>query len=234
MFELESELRNWRTRVERGSSLSPRELDELEDHLRARVDLELELDASLAPRRAFAIARHALGEPKALSREFAQAGRPRWKHLLLAGWALYAVSFLLPVASTAGVVSPSGHVADFTTYGYQLFVKIFVEVLRGGEIGPPLTVLLLNLPMLMTLPALWRSRRWKAPWLLVMAVGVGALGYGSLWPPTVTVDGVRVGSAYLGFGYWAWAASLALASVALWLRRRNWASARSSKTAIRV
>lgn len=75
MFELESEVRNWRTRVERGSSLSPRELDELEDHLRARVDLELELNPGLSPVDALAIAQEGLGQPTAISREFAKAGR---------------------------------------------------------------------------------------------------------------------------------------------------------------
>ena len=54
MFDLDTEVRRWRERQERKSSLSPRELDELEDHLRARVDLELEINATLAPRRAVA------------------------------------------------------------------------------------------------------------------------------------------------------------------------------------
>ncbi|WP_423925939.1 hypothetical protein [Candidatus Palauibacter sp.] len=103
MFELETEVRNWRRSLERKASLSPRELDELEDHLRARVDLELELDAALAPPKAFAIARKELGEPMALSREFARAGRPRWRRLLLTGWTMYAASFLLPaLAATQG------------------------------------------------------------------------------------------------------------------------------------
>ena len=69
-----AEARRWRKRQERQTSLSPRELDELEDHLRARVDLEMELNAVLAPERAFAIARRELGTPAALEKEFAKAG----------------------------------------------------------------------------------------------------------------------------------------------------------------
>ena len=41
------------------------ELDELEDHLRARVELELEMNAALAPTRAFAIARPGPGTVRA-------------------------------------------------------------------------------------------------------------------------------------------------------------------------
>ncbi|WP_420615809.1 hypothetical protein [Candidatus Palauibacter sp.] len=77
MFDLEAALRDWRARMERKTALSQLEVDELEDHLRARIDLELELDGALTPARAFSLARHDLGEPTTLSREFAKAGKPR-------------------------------------------------------------------------------------------------------------------------------------------------------------
>lgn len=224
MFELDTEVRNWRTKLERGSSLSARELDELEDHLRARVTLEIELNPALPPAEALAIAREELGQPNAISREFAKAGQPRWRRVLWAAWALYAASFLLPTLVISGVVSPSGGVVDFIAYGYEFFVRVF----REGELGPPLVVLLLNLPMLMTLPTLRRSRRWKVPWLLLGSVGVGALGFGLLslgWPPTIMADGAG-GPGYLGPGYWAWSASFVCSAAALWLRKRNRASAR--------
>lgn len=223
MFELETEVRRWRSSLERSSSLSPLELDELEDHLRARVDLELDLDATLAPHEAFAIARKELGEPMALSGEFARAGRPRWRRLLLAGWAMYAASFLLPALTATLGSSPSNPAADLTAYGYEFFVRPFQE----GELGPPLVVLLLNLPMLMTLPVLGRTRRWKAPRLLVGAVGALTLGFGVIslgWAPRITADGVG-GVGYLGPGYWAWCASFVCVSAALWLRKREQASA---------
>ena len=87
MFDLDSEVRRWRRRQERRSSLSSRELDELEDHLRAHVDLETELTPSLTPARAFAQATTAMGAPEKLSKEFARAGKPRWRKLVFAGWA---------------------------------------------------------------------------------------------------------------------------------------------------
>ena len=93
MFDLDMAVASWRKGLRRRSSLSPRELDELEDHLRAHFELELELNATLAPPRAFAIVRADLGEPAVLSREFAKARRPQWKRLLVAAWALFAVSF---------------------------------------------------------------------------------------------------------------------------------------------
>lgn len=216
MFELDSEVRNWRTRVERGSSLSPRELDELEDHLRARVDLELELDAALAPRRAFAIARHALGEPRALSREFARAGRPRWKPLLAVASALYAASFLLPVLHFSAIL-PLNLDFAYTLRGWELLVD--------DELVP----ILLNLPMLLVLPLIRRKRRLKGTWLAVILGAVGASSF--------SIGVVAAGSegwVTPRIGLFAWSASLVLASVALWVRRRNWASARSKKTALPV
>lgn len=225
MFELDTEVRKWRSRVEHRSSLSARELDELEDHLRARVTLELELNPVLAPAEALAIAREELGQPKAISREFARAGQPRWRRVLWAAWALYGASFILPALVTSGMVSgPSGGVVDFTAHGYEFFIRVF----REGEVGPPLVVLLLNLPMLMTLPTLRRSRRWKVPWLLLGSVGIGALGFGVLSlgrPPRIVADGVGA-LAYLGPGYWAWSASFVCAAAALLLRKRDWASVR--------
>ena len=96
MFDLDTEVRRWREHAEGKSSLSPREVDELEDHLRARVDLELELNGALTPVQAFAAASEDVGEPAALSKEFVKAGRPRWRPLLVAAWAMFAVSWFLP------------------------------------------------------------------------------------------------------------------------------------------
>ena len=78
---IEARVERWRTQLARTSSLSPRELDELEDHLRARVTTELELDAALTPARAFSVAREALGKEDDVSREFANAGRPKWRFM---------------------------------------------------------------------------------------------------------------------------------------------------------
>ena len=207
MFEFEPEVRRWRTALDRRSSLSPRELDELEDHLRARVDLELELDAALAPAEAFAIARRDLGEPTALSRDFVRAGRRRWRPLLLAGWALFAASLLLPVVK---LHFPPFLGGVLTVYGYDI-------VTDPG-------FLVFNLPMLLTLSFLSPNRRSRGTWLAVILGGMGTLTLGG------GLAGVITGGGAGAPGFWAWSASLALASAALWLRRRDWASARLKKS----
>ncbi|WP_419950070.1 hypothetical protein [Candidatus Palauibacter sp.] len=230
MFELDTEVRNWRTRLERGSSLSTRELDELEDHLRARVELELELNSALAPREALAIAREGLGQPKAISREFARAGRPRWRRLLLAGWALYAVSFLLPA-----LANPS---TDATIYGYRVF----------DELGAPTLLLVMmwlpNLIMLTTLPTFWRRRRARRAWTAWVVAATGATFWRrrrarrawTAWVVAATgalplgLGLLRVANGGMGLnfgvGYWLWCASFAAVACALWLRNREGASIR--------
>lgn len=85
-----------------------------------RADLELELNAGLAPARAFAIARRELGEPAALSKEFARAGRPRWRRWLVAGWAMYAASAALPVPPRVLWVG--------VTYGHEIFRDLILNI----------------------------------------------------------------------------------------------------------
>lgn len=219
MFELETEVRRWRRNLERPSSLSPRELDELEDHLRARVSLELELNPALSPAGALAIAGEELGQPTAISREFAKAGRPRWRRLLLAGWAMYAVSFLLPVYGY------SLHDAEFTTHGYE----IFPELVRLTTSGPAWAVGVLWLPnliMLMTLPAFRGLRPSRRAWTAGIVGATGAL--------PLILGLVRLGDPGTpfrsGIGYWMWCASFVVVATALWLRSRGWASVQPKKS----
>lgn len=224
MFELDAEVRKWRTRLEGGSSLSARELDELEDHLRARTDLELELNPGLAPSHAFAIAREGLGQPMAISREFARAGRPRWRRLLLAGWAMYAVSFLLPALS-----NPYPDATITTIYGYRVFDEL-IQLTQLPPGGSGLLLVMMSLPnlmMLTTLPTLWRRRRARRAWTawIVAAAGALPLGLGLL---RVANGGMGWN---LGVGYWMWCASFAAAAVALWLRNREGASTRPKDVA---
>lgn len=221
MFELDDEVRNWRTRVERSSSLSARELDELEDHLRARVDLELALDPALAVDEALAIAREGLGQPKAISREFAKAGRPRWRRFLLAGWGLYAVSFVLPAVvlpAEAQVLGVRGQ------YGYEVFWE--------GLTFPNLFVALANLAMISTLSALWTARSSKPRRFLrsLHAIGSAGIGLATLGTGILQVVGPVSspdhGPAYPGPAYWAFSISFACVAVALWLRNKDSVSAR--------
>lgn len=212
MFDLDGRVQQWRDRQERTSSLSPRELDELEDHLRARVDLEMELNAVLAPRQAFAIARHELGEAAALSKEFAKVGKPRWRRWLVAGWAAYAAAWFLPLLrfELFGVGD--------TVYGHQLFLD------------PEAIVLLpVHLAMLMTVSALWGGRVSRARWLrwLLGCAGGLILGWiGAISGYGVLSEGWRVlPQLIFNAAIWSWGASMVCAAVGLRLRAREWESA---------
>lgn len=98
--------------------------------------------------------------------------------------------------------------------------------LEGGWILNPL---LLNLPMVLTFPALGRTRRSLDRWLRLLtgAAGASALGFGVLnllRPPPLPLDGGRLVYGHLGTAYRVWSASFALAAVSLWLRDREWGS----------
>ena len=199
MFDLEIALRDWRGHMERGTALSPREVDELEDHLRALIDLELELDGALTPARAFSLARHGVGEPTTLSREFAKAGKPRWRRLLLAACGMFAASWFLPAVSDA-----TGHLS-----GWEAFLAAF-------EWGNPIETLsaLTNILLVLTMYRIGRVRRSKTRWLTWCVTGAAALNL-LYWIP---VDDLAV-------GFWAWAGSFVCTASALWMRDREWASA---------
>lgn len=214
MFNMERAVQRWREDLERRSSLSPREVDELEDHLRARFDLELELDAGMDPARAFAIVRHELGQGPALAREFEKARKPTWRRWLVAGWALYAVWFVIP-----GKVLPMAEV-------YWLFVQpeVYWLFLKHGATLDVLGALLADVAMLLTLPLLLGIRKLPGRWLggLLMAGGVWAFGNG-----VVDFYSVWSGYGHLALGpelvFWARPLAFVFAAVALWVgdRRRT-------------
>ena len=202
MFDLERAVQDWRERMELRSSLSTREVDELEDHLRARVDLELELDGALTPARAFATASEHVGKPAALSREFAKAGKPVWRRLLIAGWAIFGVSMFLPVFEEFVV-----------RYGYDVF----------WERWP------ICLPMLLTLWGATAKKERMMCWLngaaatYLVVLGLTELILGG----SITIiagDTIRNGRFLQG--YWTWTASQVLVTAALWIRARQRKSAK--------
>ena len=221
-FDLDAQVGRWRARQQRTSSLSPRELDELEDHLRARVDLELELNAAIAPARAFRTATHEMGTGFALSKEFAKVGKPRWRGLFMAGWAMFATSFLLPVTGFELL-------SEYPSYGRASGFEVFRRCLR------PSPFFLLTLPtfaMLLAIPAFRGRRLVGGRWFrrFLGFAGVGALGIGIAlsfqhWT-VMTSYGTSSVRALLGSGYWAWAASLVCVAAALHLRAHGWASAK--------
>lgn len=232
MFDLEKAVRKWRRGLEHGSSLSARELDELEDHLRARTELESHLNPALQLATAFATARAELGEPAAVSREFAKAGKPRWRRLLVAGWALFGVSFLLPAFFTSGP-GPGLFSRPFATepyFGYEVFWKLLSE---GGELSNVLAALIPNLLLVLTLPALrgtpGRSRR-GLRWALT-TVGLVTLALAFLAPQIeMRGNGWEPVFADLGIGFRVWSLSFVFAASALWLRDRDRVAVKSDES----
>ncbi len=215
MFDLDREVRRWRERQECTSSLAAAELDELEDHLRARVNLEMELMAVPSRRRAFALACEGIGESNALSREFAKAGTPRWRKVMIAGWTMFGASLVLPVAT---------YDRELVRYGFEVLLTL-------SGFNPPT---LSNLIVLLTVPTLWNARHLRGRWLprllagLLGAVGIFALVFGlvlTFWPEVI-ISGLAgyqraMFASALGLGFWLWAGSLLPVATALVLRARH-------------
>ena len=217
MFDLNARIREWRQLQKRETSLSTRELDELEDHLRAHVDLELELNAVLAPDEALAIARRELGEPAKLSKEFAKAEQPRWWRLVLAGCALFAVSFALPAFGEHTTGSGFFTIRHDAVSGWE---ACWEALFLGDRLGP--WSALTNLVMLAGIVALAIRRRPPRRWLpaLLAAAGVMNVVYWPIW----TVTGGEPLTSLLP-GYWAWVSSFFCVSGGLWMLARERAGA---------
>lgn len=228
MFDLEKALSGWRKCQERESSLSPREVDELEDHLQARMDLERELNPTLTRAQALAAASREMGNSQALSNEFAKAGRPRWKGLLITGWVLFATSFIMPTIDppsffTPPIPPPGTTVSTTSTStapdhlpGWDVFAEIL-----SGFLGPLGVVSALS-SLLIPLTGLGLLRGWKvgARWMAYVLVGATGMNL-FLWMPVFFED--------LHVGYYAWLASFILVTVAWWRRNGEWSPARPEK-----
>lgn len=234
MFELEKALARWRGRQERESSLSPRELDEFEDHLRARMDLEQELNPERTRAQAFAAADQEMGDPQALSSEFARAGRPRWKGLLVAGWALFAASFMMPTFDPPFFFRPPPPPPSMVTTvpaplpdpvpEYMPGWEVFVETL-SGFLGPLGVVSALS-NVLIPLAGLGLLGRWEMSprWMVYLLIGATGMNL-VMWTMPVFFEDLHV-------GYFAWVASFACVTTALWLRNHGWSSARVERVSV--
>ncbi len=217
MSDLDARIRDWRQLQERETSLSPRELDELEDHLRAHADLEMELNAVLTPEQAFAIARRELGKPATLSKEFAKAGQPRWRRLVFAGCAMFVVSFALPAVGEL----TTNHGLFIMNHGAVSGWGAFSNALFWGD-GLGTVSALTNLLMVAGLVTLAIRRRPPRRWFpaLLALAGVMNLVY---WPIFAVSRGDPL--TLLLPGYWAWAASFFCVSGGLWMLARERAGA---------
>lgn len=220
MFDLDTEIRRWREGLTCRSFLSPRETDELEDHLRARVELEMELDAALAPNKALAIVRKELGQASELASEFAKAGKPRWRRWLVAGLGMFGVSFVLPVFSE--VTLPFASSSPELMRGWEAFLAALNNWENPIELLSPLS----NGLVLVTLLMLRRRRPPKTRWLTGLMTGSTALNL--YWAVIFALDRLNP-LVELGIGYWTWLASFGCLTATLWLRDHEWASARTKR-----
>src|SRR3954462_13017803 len=105
MFDLESQIRGWRSDLAAAMGNVPEALDELESHLRDDIDRRIRLGADAQS--AFEAARAQLGEAGRLAPEFAKTNR-QW----IPGWVgigtVAAVVLLTAIWATAGPSSGKG------------------------------------------------------------------------------------------------------------------------------
>lgn len=207
MFDLDDAVREWRREFTRERTFSVSDLDELEDHLRAAFEVELDLDPGLTPARAFTYASENLGAATALSGEFAKVEGKGWRRLVRTGRLLFLVSFFLPVVD-GGISLVDANVHDGFLPGIQAFL---VAVRWGGAFG--IASALTNLFMIPTFRRISEAGRDKV-WLFT-ALMLAATALNLVW--IFDTDNVSDLSA----GYWAWLASFALVGTGLLLRARS-------------
>jgi len=212
MFDLDRAVLAWREGFARERSFSTDDLDELEDHLRAAYELELELTPGLVPARAFSHAVESLGRAEALSVEFAKVGGGWWCRLLRLGRVAYGLSFLLPVARY-GITFPvlNGSISMNLHEGGLPGIQAFLVALTSGDALGVVSALT-NAAMLVTF---WRMRDAKRRRVSLLAVLLGAcalLNLSWLWMASPPSD--------LFAGYYVWLSSFAVTSTGLALRAR--------------
>ncbi|MXW17599.1 MAG: hypothetical protein F4123_09870 [Gemmatimonadetes bacterium] len=179
----------------------------------------------------FAAASRAMGDSRSLSREFARAGRPRWKWLLVAGWVLFAASFMMPTFKRPFLLRlpPPFPGTDSSNPGtgseYLPGWEVFVEAL-SGQVGPLGTVSALS-NLLIPVTAFAVLGRWtmKARWPVRLMAGATGMNI-CVWMSFFLAD--------LHVGYYLWVASFACVTVAWWLCNRGWSSANAVKVAASV
>ncbi len=205
MFDLERAVVDWRRGFAKERSFSRYDLDELEDHLRAAYEVELHLNPTLAPERAFGYACETLGSPGVISEEFAKVEGRSWRRMLTVGWLLFATSFFLPVAHY-GITFGQGNVEEGLLPGIQALLLALGG--WGGAIG-----VLSGLTNLFMLATFWRisdagrGRARLLAWLMTLGVVLNLCWF------VLTDD-----RSDLYMGYYAWLASFGVVGSGLWKR----------------
>ena len=140
-----------------------------------------------------------------------------WRKLLVAGWAMYAISFFLPVG-TAGISVAGARPESSVIWGWQAFAASLLMV--GGSPLSLSSVLstvsgLSNALVLATLLKVRGTRPPQSAWLPFGLAGATLVNLS--W----SLEATGLGSDDLGIGYWIWVASFGCIGLALWMRARG-------------
>ena len=139
--DIDTLISEWRQQMNCGASLERRELDELEDHLRASCESIREL--GLSTDEAFVVAKHRLGYSDVLSVEFAKVNSHRgWRHLatsilvlptiVLFSWVVYEEPYSLnPWHQAQLFETPSWFVLPPLITSIAIFVNSLIGALRN-------------------------------------------------------------------------------------------------------
>ena len=141
--------------------------------------------------------------------------KPRWRRMLVAGWVLFAVSFLLPaLVNYVRMPAPSGGEPSLLNFGDAAGWEAFLWALAGIAGAPGVISAVTNLLVLGgVLHGRWSPvARWP-----VFVLASATLLNASFWPFWVVSEGDKS----LQVGYFVWVASFACAAIAFWLRCRG-------------
>lgn len=202
MFDLEAAIRAWKAALASERTLAGADLDELEDHLRCRVE-SLLMAGGVDEQGALERARESIGRPAELSAEFGKVGGGPWRKLLTVGWALYTLAWFLPV-HRYGTSLLDFNVRSGILPGVEAFLTALTQ---GGPVA--VASALTNFVMLLTM---WRVSDQGRPRILWLALAMCAASCVNAWWMSEITD--------LRIGYFAWWVSFCVVSVGLVLRAR--------------
>lgn len=208
MFSLELAVAKWRDDLAKEGSLSRKDLDELEDHL--RFSYEAYIAGGLQPALAFESARDDIGTPAELFAEFSKMDDPLWRRLMTAGWSAFLVSFFLPVHKY-GISLFKTDIFSGDVPGFEAFVYSVTG--ESGLIGT-----LSALTNLLLIGTMWKIADYGRTGIFTWTGIIMAATLLNLWWITEGIADLRP-------GYYLWCASFGTVASGLFLRARELAVA---------
>lgn len=114
MFDLDEEIKSWRSKLAGQEAFQPAHLDELEDHLRSNVT-KLS-SGEITTEEAFLLSSRRLGTHDELNREFSKNdGANIWVSRVM--WMLVGVIVLRVIGSLSSVVAAFAHIGNLYLFG---------------------------------------------------------------------------------------------------------------------